>query len=130
MRALETNGLTKIFVTDEPGAGNACHKYIIVSRDEYMSKATESPLKTQENFVTTLTHVSFQNGPVKEQGVNGCTNEDLIAIVIDRLWSFQNGPFHCRENRIALQHLEEALHWLNHRTADRQRRGVEGTMQQ
>ena len=36
------------------------------------------------------------------------------------------GDFACRENALALTKVEEALHWLNHRTADRQRRGVEG----
>jgi hypothetical protein len=46
---------------------------------------------------------------------------------IDRLQSFQSGDFACRENALALTKLEEALHWLDHRTKDRQRRGVEGT---
>ncbi|RPH88532.1 MAG: hypothetical protein EHM32_01115 [Spirochaetales bacterium] len=75
------------------------------------------------NFVT----ADFQNGPLKESGVNGCHNEDLIAIVIDRLNGFQSGDYNCRENALALTKLEEALHWLNHRTAARQVRGVEGT---
>jgi hypothetical protein len=52
--------------------------------------------------------------------------EDLLAIVIHRLQGFQTGPFKCRENALALTKLEEALHWLNHRTARRVSRGVEG----
>ena len=72
-------------------------------------------------------HVQFQNGPVKEFGVNGCHQEDLLAIVIDRLQSFQAGEFSCRENALALTKLEEAMHWLNHRTNARIARGVEGT---
>lgn len=65
-------------------------------------------------------------GPVKEFGVNGCHQEDLLEIVIDRLKSFQSGKFSCRENAIALTKLEEAMRWLNHRTKDRQQQGVEG----
>jgi hypothetical protein len=70
--------------------------------------------------------IGFQNGPIKEFGVNGCQNEDLIAIVIDRLRCFQKGQFSCRENAIALTKLEEALLWLDKRTADRKARNVEG----
>lgn len=71
--------------------------------------------------------IRFQRNPIKEAGVNGCHNEDLIAIVIDRLQAFQSGQFNCRENAIAITKLEEALMWLNKRTSDRVARGVEGT---
>jgi len=52
--------------------------------------------------------------------------EDLLNIVVDRLESFQSGDFACRENALALTKVQEALHWLNHRTADRIDRDVEG----
>ena len=71
--------------------------------------------------------IQFQNGPVAEVGINGVTNEVLIAVVIDRLQCFQNGQYACRENALALTKLEEAMHWLHHRTNERLRRGVEGT---
>ena len=74
-----------------------------------------------------LLHINFQKGPIKECGVNGIMNEDLIAIVIDRLQGFQASPFACRENALAITKLEEALHWLRHRTVAREKRGVEGT---
>lgn len=70
--------------------------------------------------------IHFQKGPIKENGVNGVQNEDLMAIVIDRLQHFQKGNFSCRENAIALTKLEEALLWLDKRTNDRKARGVEG----
>ena len=73
-----------------------------------------------------LTAIAFQHGPIKEVGRNGLTNEVLLAIVMDRLIGAQEGPFRCRENACALTHIEEALHWLQQRTIDRQRRGVEG----
>ena len=74
-----------------------------------------------------VTFVSFQNGPIKENGVNGCHNEDLLAMVIDRLRFFQEGQYRCRENALAITKIEEALHWLRHRTTEREKRGVEGT---
>jgi hypothetical protein len=74
-----------------------------------------------------LTEVYFQAGPIKEFGVNGVANEDLIAMVICRLESFQNSPYSCRENSIAITKLEEALLWLRKRTLGREQRGVEGT---
>ena len=69
--------------------------------------------------------VLFQKGPIGECGVNGITQEALLAIVIDRLRSFQLGPFSCRENAIALTHCEDALMWLQRRTVTRIKRGVE-----
>ncbi|KVR99176.1 hypothetical protein WK29_30460 [Burkholderia vietnamiensis] len=69
----------------------------------------------------------FQNGPIAEAGVNGITQEVLLAIVADRLRSFQAGPYACRENALALTKIEEAQHWLQQRTIARMRRGVEGT---
>ena len=106
-------------VADEPGAGGACHQYYI-SRTPTSSDDENAP-------VGEFGVVYFQKGPIGENGVNGCHQEDLIAIVIHRLRGFQSGQFACRENALALTKLEEALHWLNHRTNDRQARGVEGT---
>jgi hypothetical protein len=101
----------QVIVVDEPGAGGANHMYQV----DIPSKGTTS--------------INFQNGPIKEQGVNGLTQEVLYAIIIDRLRSFQSGPFACRENAIALTKTEEALMWLQRRTIARIKRGVEGTHQ-
>lgn len=117
MRALDDHRLTpasdaiEILVIDEPGAGGACHEYDVVLPDGR------------------TTRISFQNGPIKEAGVNGLTEQVLLAIVADRLRSFQAGPFACRENALALTKIEEAQHWLHSRTLARMRRGVEGTNQ-
>src|SRR5438270_287070 len=69
----------------------------------------------------------FQKGPIRENGVNGISDEALLAVVRDRLEGFQAGPYKSRENALAITKIEEALHWLNHRTGERRRRGVEGT---
>lgn len=71
--------------------------------------------------------INFQEGPIKEAGVNGVMNEDLIAMVITRLEHFNRTDFGCRENSMAITKLEEALLWLRKRTIGREQRGVEGT---
>lgn len=116
MRVLEngTRKYTEVRVMDEPGQGNANHRYEIAPVTN----------KEVEDFRCC---VNFQNGPIKEFGVNGVMNEDLIAIVIDRMRGFQSGDYACRDNALVLTKLEEALMWLRHRTDEREARGVEGT---
>lgn len=75
-------------------------------------------------------NIDFQKGPIKIHGVNGVTNEALLAILIDRMRGFQASILACEENSKALHAMEEALMWLNKRTRDRIERGVEGTNQQ
>lgn len=67
------------------------------------------------------------NGPTGQLKtvMNGTTNEEVLRVLIDRL-QFLNGKFPCRENSVALTHIETALLWLDHRTANRVARGVEG----
>lgn len=74
-----------------------------------------------------LQKIRFQRGSEADNGVNGITNEVLLAIVQDRLKGYQSGSFACRENAIALTKIEEALMWLHYRSRDRLARGVEGT---
>jgi hypothetical protein len=112
MRPVRKAKYTKVFALDQPGSGNASHNYRI----------------TPESETQTFCEVSFQNGPIIESGVNGIMNEDLLAIVIDRLQGFQSGQFACRENAIALTKIQEGMMWLEKRTADREVRGVEGRL--
>jgi len=69
--------------------------------------------------------VEFQKGPVLSNGVNGATNEALLAILIHRT-KYLNKLYPCRENSIAITNMEQALMWFEKRTADRLERGVEG----
>ena len=77
------------------------------------------------NLVVGIVH--FQEGPIKENGVNGVSNEDLLGMVLVRLEHFQNSAYRCRENALAITKIEEALMWLRKRTNARVTRGVEGT---
>ena len=74
-----------------------------------------------------ITEVHLQEGPIKENGINGCSNEDLILMVLTRLQAFQEGPYACRENALAITKLEESIMWLRKRTTDRELKGIEGT---
>jgi hypothetical protein len=115
------NDRLRIEVADRPGAGGASHRYEVSGFDP-STNASHGAAPERDRLV-----VLFQNGPINEQGVNGITQEVLLAIVADRLRSFQAGQFACRENALALTKIEEAQHWLQQRTLARMRRGVEGT---
>lgn len=74
-----------------------------------------------------LTYVRCQTGPIKEVGVNGVANEDLLAMVLARLKYFQSGPFACPENKHAIESIRTVLSALRFRTINREAREVEGT---
>jgi hypothetical protein len=78
---------------------------------------------TNRNYIS----IKFQDGPIKTHGVNGCQIEDVIDLLVERLELFQAGPFKCRENALAITHLETARLWLNERTRKRVLQGVEGS---
>lgn len=124
----KVNGLNdalEIEVLDEPGLGSrACHEYQISSP---MKNPIERYSEENPQLIRANCRIHFQNGPIQEVGVNGISNEALLAIVEHRLQGFQSGDFSCRENAIALTKIQEAMHWLHHRTRERVARGVEGT---
>lgn len=109
-----THKYTEVYTDGYVGPGQAHHHYVI---------ARKPGIPDQERFA----EIRFQDGPIAEAGVNGVMDENLLAIVIDRLRGFQSGPYKCRENAIALTKLEESLMWLKERTRGREARGVEGT---
>jgi hypothetical protein len=121
MREIAThkvNGLNealKLLVLDDPGAGGANHKYRIEWNPNGMA--------------CNSCDVHFQNGPIAESGINGISQEALLAIVRDRLECFQAGPYACDTNATALQHVIAAMDALHSRTKERMARGVEGTSQ-
>lgn len=75
--------------------------------------------------------IEWQDGPLgrgeDRQPPNGAFVETVIAAAKQRIEHYQAGPFACRENALAITKLNEALHWLQHRTAEREQRQVEGT---
>lgn len=107
-KAVPSSPLT-LAAIDQPGHGGANHEYQITGYDDGLP-----------------CDIQFQNGPVPQHGINGLTNEVLLAIVQDRLRCFQCGPFPSESNAQALRHVNEALDHLHARTRERMARGVEG----
>ena len=108
---------TSVIARDQPGHGNARHEYDVVT----------TPNAHWGEELDVVTTIRFQNGPVKEHGINGCQLEDLIEVCIDRLQGFQSGDYACETNAAALSSLNDALESLESRTRSRVERGVEGT---
>jgi len=145
------NDKLRVFVLDEKGQGGAYHVYAVLipllngaafmESSNFVDYNLNSKIiriwpflgfakiiDTSEYFTVNL--ISFQNGPIKEFGVNGFTHEVLLAIIEHRLECFQSGPFNNKYNQKALEHTEEARMWLQARTVDRIIRDVEGTNKQ
>ena len=137
-------------LTDETGIYSVCDmRGVPRVYDETEYKEIENPLITTENtkvlanqrFLFNAHHnyrvvdnagdllceVHFQEGPVKENDLNGIFHEDLIAIVLDRLYSFQKSDFACQENEMTIIKLEEALMWLRKRNLRRVKKNIMGT---
>ena len=100
---------TTITAVDAPGNGGAHHQYHV-------------------EYGNSVTVIFFQNGAVKEAGVNGLQMEHLMSICIDRLECFQAGPYPNANNGLALAALKSAMGHLHVRTKERIARGVEGKL--
>jgi hypothetical protein len=119
----KVNGLNEtidIAAVDEPGIGGASHVYEL--------SLSSPPGGAGITAVNGTTVLRFQQGAINEAGINGLSNEALIAVVLDRLRGFQSGQFAGRDNAMAISHLEDALMRLQRRTRDRIARGVEGQL--
>lgn len=68
---------------------------------------------------------TIQDGPIKEFGVNGIQVTDMLEYCKE-LYKSLNKSFPCRENALTITKIEEAIHWQDARTKDRESRGVEG----
>lgn len=117
---LLTTNYTEIFHEEDPQFG-APHSFLVVPKEIQDKK---------ENEITGYAgYVHFQEGPIKEYGVNGIANEDALVMVLVRLEGFQKTQFACEENAQAIEHIEAALKVLRERTNKRATRNVEGTSQ-
>lgn len=122
MKKLEHDLLTEKYTEvyhEEEFQFNAPRTFDVVTDKDRLDGKGQLPVAIQR--------IHFQEGAIKEHGVNGVMNEDLIAMIICRLEHFNQSEFRCRENSMAITKLEEALLWLRKRTMGREKRGVEGT---
>lgn len=128
----DTNEGLRILAVDPPGPGGANHVYAICGMHLPENDAAVAVTDEQEAELAKIDGdagtIIFQCGGIPDKGVNGVTNEALLALVKDRLEAFQAGPFAAQENATALSNVNEALRALHKRTQARIKRGVEGQM--
>ncbi|MCI9975986.1 hypothetical protein JY742_07615 [Clostridioides difficile] len=114
--SLCTQKYTKLYCEDkEEWKFNAPHHFVV-------GKAG-----CENDCIEPIEFIRFQEGPIKEYGINGINNEDAILAIITRLEAFQDSSYTCRENEKAIEKLEECLMWLRKRTLERESRCVLGT---
>ncbi len=74
--------------------------------------------------------INWQDGPLGRGDdmvePSGAFVEGVLAAALERLQFYNGGKFNCAENTQAILKIEEALHWLDHRHAERERRQVQG----
>ena len=100
---------------------------------ENKSPDWETPFIQLENIedikgVAPTVKFTIQSDPISEVGVNGCQALDMLEYT-KCLFQSLNDAFPCRENALTITKIEEAIHWQEARTRDRQKRNVEGTNQ-
>lgn len=78
-----------------------------------------------EKGVPPIVSFTIQSDPISEVGVNGCQALDMLKYT-KCLFESLNEAFPCRENSLTITKIEEAIHWQEARTRDRERRKVEG----
>lgn len=105
-------------------------KIIRITKDsttEWPNEYTNS-LKTFINIDDENNIISFkiQNGPIKENGRNGCQVDEIVAAALLIIKGL-NEKFPCDENVKVLQSLYTAQLWLWQRKHNREDRWVEGT---
>lgn len=71
--------------------------------------------------------IQWQDGPIKEVGVNGCQATEILKEVKKYLDEVNVPPYENSETSLAVSCIVMAIRWLEKRTAERELRGVEGT---
>lgn len=110
--------------------GSGVHAYFATMdvSDQYHGPSTAGLAARGLVFVT-VAEIQFQHGPRTNPGSEpGVTEAVIYAILIDRLESFQDGPFACEENAEQLEHLRACLRITRERAEKRRARGVLGTL--
>ncbi len=109
-----TNNPLKIEVVDDADfLGNECIDYRFC-------------LRNQQGEGYDLGQLKLHFGQSGGAGINGVTNEGLLAVVEDRLLCLQAGTFATHERGIALMKVQEALMWLHKWTRDQMERDAKG----
>lgn len=103
------------------------HAYL-VSGVSTLDHPLVAELDDQANLQVRGTFILFQCGPIPVVGRNGFTIEELLAICVDRLSTYQESRYACNDNLNAILHMTQAMQALDGRTKGRVAKGIEGTM--
>lgn len=71
-------------------------------------------------------NIKWQDGTIQDNGVNGAELSDVLKVVLDKLYEY-NDIVKSTENELTIIKIEEAIMWQEKRTFDRIKRNVEGT---
>ncbi len=82
-------------------------------------------IKEFTTFGCEWVRIRFQQGTIKEKGMNGVQFTFLIELAVLFLEKF-NKDHPCKENEATIEYLQKALQEQKNRTKDREERGVEG----
>lgn len=98
-----------------------------LSWDEFDEKRKEYPVNITEE--KNMISFKLQDGPIKENGVNGCQVDTIIETAKIMIEGF-NRKISCEENLMVINALDFALYCLEARKLNREERGVEGLSKQ
>lgn len=119
----EAMALETLKYVNKIGEVNIAHHYLDPDQVFCFTKIDEHiTVNHAENSIK----FDIQDGPIKENGVNGCQIDDMVhvaMVIIKKL----NDKYPCEENSQAISCLSQALKHLDDRTKNREKRGVEGT---
>lgn len=93
-------------------------------KDEYLE--AQPMVGVRIHRIRNAVEFQLQQGAIKDAGVNGCQIDAVLAFA-EMFIHFHNQKYPCRENSLVITKIQEARHWLEARTKDRDARGVEGT---
>jgi len=106
-------------------------RHVEIAQNKYNSQYGDNvsfiTLENIEDIKGVAPKVTFtiQSDPIGEVGVNGCQALNMLQYC-KCLFESLNDAFPCRENSLTITKIEEAIHWQDARTKDRERRKVEG----
>ena len=101
-------------------------KYSTIHGDEY-ENGLFNRFRIYDPYLTSnvFAEIKFQKGPIDKYGANGCSNEDLVDIVIYRLKQLQDTRFRSESIKEAIFKLEEVLLLLNNDKGEDENDGIE-----
>ena len=102
------------------------HRYELENFENKEAKGQEIQFIEKKEKVVSIDQITNSIEKSLVTVNDGTTNEEVLEVLINRL-QVLSAKLPSRETSIAITKLEEALMWLNKRTQDRLKRGVEGT---